>query len=716
MKIFSRLVFVSLLLAMTPLLGHAGSESYNNYLHGLLAERKGDLSTAALDYQKAVELDPDALEVYRDLAQLDLRTGHTEAALHAAQRVRDLAPAESSSFLFLGHVYVARGDLAMAAQEYEKALELDPQNEKALENLANYYSNINPKKALSYYKRYLEIEPDDAEIYFQMGFLYQKQGDTDATIEAFQKSIELDPHQVASHLALAELYEITKSTAQAVEQYELCVQLDPRNPAFYARLGHIHFDNHRWDDAAAAFENARKLEPQDATNYYYLARIAEERGQWADASRLAEQAYELSHDAQFLPLLSYYLTMQHRSKDAVKWLEKARLADPKNANVLLFLGMDYLDLDKVDKAREVLEIGVEAHPQDPQLHFQLGIAYDRLNRFDEAVKQFERVLYLDPKNAAAMNYLGYSYADRGVRLDEAEDLAQRAVKLDPENGAYWDSLGWIHYKQKNYSQAVTDLEKASIYSQDALIYEHLGDACLADQKTDRALSAWAKSLNLNPKNKALQKKVDAASAQAAAGPNPRKFLKIIEGNFRQISDLRGVVQVDGHVNKSRVKTQGGVYYLKPDQILFAVGTPPEPGTRVSIKGQQVQIQPPDHGGAWGSPDMLTSLPMFFSGKLLASLYDSSTVSQDKKELHYQSPDEEAWVDPSRGVLTRYTRQNPQGGRDILTIDTYDLVDGLWLPRDMHLENQQQGLEAVLHFSDWQINEPQTANVFDALKP
>src|SRR6266513_842647 len=130
-------VFLSLLFALLFLLcrhASASSELYTRYLHGLLAERAGDLSTALSDYEKVVQLDPSALEVYRDLAQLNLRTGHTEAALRAAQRVKDLAPTESSSFLFLGHVYVAHGDLAMAAQEYAKALQLDPNNLKALEN------------------------------------------------------------------------------------------------------------------------------------------------------------------------------------------------------------------------------------------------------------------------------------------------------------------------------------------------------------------------------------------------------------------------------------------------------------------------------------------------------------------------------------------------------------------------------------------------------
>jgi len=695
----------------------AGTEAYDEYLHGLLAERKGDLTTALSDYQKAVDLDPQALEIYRDLAQLNLRTGHTEAALHAAQHVRDLAPTESSSFLFLGHVYVARGDLAMAAQEYEKALELDPQNLKALENLGNYYSAINTRKALEYYSRYLVIEPDDAEIYFQMGFLYQKDGDLPKTIASFQKSIELDPHQVASHLALAELYELQKSTADAIDQYQACVQLDPRNPAFYARLGNLYYDNKQWDDAASQFQSARALEAQDPTNFYYLARIAEAKEEWADASRLAEEAYRLSHDAQFLPLLAYYLTMQHRMRDAVNWLEKARRVDPKNANVLLFLGMDYLDLDKPAKAKDVLELGCAGHPDDAQLHFQLGIAYDRGNQFDKAIKEFERVLQLDPKNSAAMNYLGYSYADRGIKLDEAETLVENAVKLDPENGAYWDSLGWIHYKQGKFPQATSDLEKASRYSLDTLIFEHLGDAYLGAQKPDKALGAWSKALALNPKNKSLQKKVDALSSRVVIDVHQHKFLKYIEGNFRQISDLRGLVKVDGRWKKARLKTQGGVYYLRPDRFLLAIGSPAATIARVTVNGQKVRVQPEEISDQWGGFGLegLTWLPVFFSGKLLASLEDPSVVIQQEKSLlHYKGASEEAWIDPSRGVLVSYSRENPQGGRDTLTVTSYDLVEGLWLPRDVRFENDQQGCQAHLSFSDWQINTPQTAQAFDTL--
>src|SRR5262249_18349680 len=111
-----------------------------------------------------------------------------------------------------------------------------------------------------------------------------------------------------------------------------------------------------------------------------------------------------------------------------------------------------------------------------------------------------------------------------------------------------------------------------------------------------------------------------------------------------ISDLRGVVSVEGRWKKTRVKTQGGVYYLKPDRLLLAVGAPPAPIAKVSVKGQKVQIQPPEISDQWSGIglDGLTWLPAFFSGKLLSALYESSVITQnDKAQLHYQGSNEEA---------------------------------------------------------------------------
>src|SRR5581483_12033028 len=100
----------------------------------------------------------------------------------------------------------------------------------------------------------------------------------------------------------------------------------------------------------------------------------EEKKDWKDAAANAEKAYTISNDPQFLPLAAYYMTLAQERETAIKYLEKARENDPHNANVYLFLGLNYLDLDKTEKAREALAKGVSLFPKDPQMRFQLAMA------------------------------------------------------------------------------------------------------------------------------------------------------------------------------------------------------------------------------------------------------------------------------------------------------------------------------------------------------
>ena len=59
-----------------------------------------------------------------------------------------------------------------------------------------------------------------------------------------------------------------------------------------------------------------------------------------------------------------------------------------------------------------------------------------------------------------LNYLGYSWVDKGMHLDEAMAMIRKAVEIDPTDGFIVDSLGWAHYKLGQYDAAVAELEKA----------------------------------------------------------------------------------------------------------------------------------------------------------------------------------------------------------------------------------------------------------------
>ena len=86
---------------------------------------------------------------------------------------------------------------------------------------------------------------------------------------------------------------------------------------------------------------------------------------------------------------------------------------------------------------------------------------------------FRRVLEIEPDNADALNYLGYTWVDRGENLTEAFEMIRKAVELEPESGAITDSLGWAHYKLGEYEQAKINLEKAVVLTPaSATIVDH----------------------------------------------------------------------------------------------------------------------------------------------------------------------------------------------------------------------------------------------------
>ena len=147
-------------------------------------------------------------------------------------------------------------------------------------------------------------------------------------------------------------------------------------------------------------------------------------------------------------------------------------------------------------------------PRNTDLHYALGTLYEKTGRYDEGIQQMKAVLKIDPDHADALNFIGYSYADRGVNLGEAEKLILKAMKLKPGNGYITDSRGWVYYRQNRYDLALKHLqEAAAILPEDGAIAEHLGDVYLKTGQRDKALAAYQRALKLNPDSAILPRKI-----------------------------------------------------------------------------------------------------------------------------------------------------------------------------------------------------------------
>lgn len=134
------------------------------------------------------------------------------------------------------------------------------------------------------------------------------------------------------------------------------------------------------------------------------------------------------------------------------------------------------------------------------------MVYDKLKRFDDLVRQMREAIRLNPKHAEALNYLGYTYAERGINLDEAEGLIKRALEIRPKDGYITDSLGWVYFQRGDLPRAVEWLRKAvELAPEDATIVEHLGDAYVKSGDRERGLSMYERALGLEHKDEPQKK-------------------------------------------------------------------------------------------------------------------------------------------------------------------------------------------------------------------
>ncbi len=137
----------------------------------------------------------------------------------------------------------------------------------------------------------------------------------------------------------------------------------------------------------------------------------------------------------------------------------------------------------------------EPSQSDWWYYYRRGIAYERMGEWDVAEENFLEALRLSPEEPDVLNYLGYTWVDKGLNLEKAQIMLRTAVEARRTNGAIADSLGWAYFKLEKYDDAVRLLERA-VYLEptEAIIVEHLGDAYWHVGRKREARFQWNRAL------------------------------------------------------------------------------------------------------------------------------------------------------------------------------------------------------------------------------
>jgi len=475
--------------------GPAGAEAH--FFLGKLAVLQHRAAEAARELADAVRLQstlargkpPEEAaiepEAWRMLAQVQLEGGDEAAASRTLEDLAARLPAEGAASLRdLGRLYLERHDLERAERYLRKAVQRDRHDVEAWRRLAELEeARHRPDEERKAWESLLREDPEDGESLLALGRLALKAGDAASANAWFGQLLLVSRDEAGARASMAFAWLDVRRSDRALQVVEEGLRAGPDPRLFYAK-GLVLQDQHRWADSAAAFaavggEDGDLVSTARAAQSFSLVHA----GRNAEALTVLDGALKLRpQDVRLLSARAFVLERSGRAGEAAAFLEeevRQRAGDPGGVPGDLYeaLAGSLQESGRSAEAVRVLQAAVVARPGEEALRYALAVAQDKAGERDAAIGTMQGLLEMDPLHADAMNFVGYSWAERGVRLEEAERLLSRALELKPDNAFFLDSLGWIEFQKGDYARAVGLLEHADALSApEPTILEHLGDA------------------------------------------------------------------------------------------------------------------------------------------------------------------------------------------------------------------------------------------------
>ena len=232
-----------------------------------------DFEKAAEFYQKYIELNPETTaEAYKQLGISLFESQQFAKAAPAFQEALKAIPEDLTLNYKLAQSYQKSEQYEKAEQVFHLLTEISPKD------LAAYYNTIVlmydqaklPEKAVAAATRLIELNPNNAESQFNLGYMLIKQENFAEAANVFKKVIELDPVMEYAYLQLGFCYSRLKQFQGAVDVYKKLVEIVPENADAWSGVGHSYMQQKKWAPAVEPFKKVIELRPENGSAYYNL--------------------------------------------------------------------------------------------------------------------------------------------------------------------------------------------------------------------------------------------------------------------------------------------------------------------------------------------------------------------------------------------------------------------------------------------------------------
>ncbi|MDX1490226.1 MAG: tetratricopeptide repeat protein [Pseudohongiellaceae bacterium] len=466
----------------------------------------GDTNSLIELSQIWTEEEPNSVEPHRTLAYQLIESGQFLAAIDELQKVLELGGRIDFSTIatqteeldfqqrtaLINRLSKLNQDLPISRSLHYSLIQLLEQNQQAEEAMAQlelYRDKYGPsaRSTLIEAQLLLQMEqPDEALAVLRSGI------------------IDYPEHQLM-RFNYARVLVQTEDLVEARKQFSELSEMAPDD--FETMYSLALLDLELGDTATAKQLLTRILSAGYRANdaHFYLAYIGEEEGDIDTAITHYQQVRTDSNNFINAQRQAIRLLVQsNRVTQAHNWVLQVSNGNPRLQALLTTIEADTLaETGHTELAISVLSNAIEKYPSDLDLLFARAILFEREGNMQAQEADLNKIIELDPRNARALNHLGYTLLISTQRFEEALALIERAIAVEPEDPAIIDSLGWAQFKLGRYEQALANLERAYENFPDPEVAAHLGETLWVLGRREEAEALWRSSLSENPDSPVL---------------------------------------------------------------------------------------------------------------------------------------------------------------------------------------------------------------------
>jgi superkiller protein 3 len=331
-------------------------------------------------------------------AVIDYNGGRYDNAYTGALSATEKYPDNEEAWYYLGELQGRKGQIKEMMASFDKSLSLKNTHQAEIDfakrnYYSKYYNNgvssynamikIEDKKSEEATKRLEQVIGDFTNVNLiendymanrMISIAYQFSEDDSSSLKYLYAAAEAKPDTALAYTDLGYYYQRHQNYLKAAEQFKKGIEVDPQNSECLIRYAESLDLGEKQDEAIAAYKTAFEISPAEKAIPFNLGLL------------LFKKANAVEEDeAQKNKLM----------EEAIFYFEKAKEIDPEIKEIYDLLGTLLLQLEQYDKAREILEHGVELFPESSSVWQNLSFLYAKLGEKKKAEEAFEKSKQLD---------------------------------------------------------------------------------------------------------------------------------------------------------------------------------------------------------------------------------------------------------------------------------------------------------------------------------